>query len=249
MADQPDNLFDNKDGVTPPEVSTPNTTDKYADLLKSIKNERGEQKYDSIDKALEALNHSQTFIPQLKSQLTEKERELDRVKAELGERESVESVVQRLIANKPEEEGNRSANEGLDEQAVMKLVQQTLNQSKQAETIENNVRKVQDALKAKFGDKAGEAVAAKATELGTTPKDLGELASKNPNLILALFNTQGNKSPSITVSSVNLPLEHGKLPELKRPEKSMLSGATTKEQKAFMQQVREQIYARHGIES
>ena len=243
----PANVFGN-DGVTPP-VENTNSVDKYADLLKSIKNENGEQKYDTLEKALEALGHSQTFIPQIKSQLTEKEKELERIKAELEQRESVEEVMQRLIANNQHGEGNPPATSGLDEQAVMKLVQQTLNQSKQSEVIQNNQKLVQEALSKKFGEKASEVVAQKANELGTTPKELGELASKNPNLILALFNTQGHSDPTPTRSSVNISAIPAPRTKLERPQKSILSGATTKDQKAFMEQVRAEVYAKHGIDN
>lgn len=249
MADQPNNIFDGETGK-PPVDNTPQVpVDKYADLLKSIKNENGEQKYDSIEKALEALGHSQAFIPQLKSQLTEKETELQRINAELSQRETVEQVVQRLIANKHDGEGDPPAAKGLDEQAVMRLVQQTLMQTEQSKAVEKNRNTVQEALKAKFGDKAGEAVAQKAAELGTTTKELGDLASKNPNLVLALFNTQGNKEPSITTGNIHLPPTPNKPTELERPQKSLLSGATSREQKDFMQKVRASVYAKHGIDS
>jgi len=247
MADQP-NVFGNE-GVTPPVENNATQIDKYADLLKSIKNENGEQKYDSLEKALEALGHSQTFIPQIKSQLTEKEKELERIKAELAQRESVEEVMQRLIANNQNGEDHPPTANGLDEQAVMKLVQQTLNQTKQSEIIQSNQSKVQEALSKKFGDKASEAVAKKAAELGTTPKELGELASKNPNLILALFNTQGHSDPTPTRSSVNISAIPAPRTKLERPQKSILSGATTKDQKAFMEQVRAEVYAKHGIDN
>lgn len=251
MADQPSSVFTNPEG-TPSEgnvVNTPNTEGKLADLLKSIKNENGEQKYNSVEKALEALGNAQAFIPQLKSQLSEKDQELERIKNELEQRESVEQVVQRLIAKEPKGEGHPPATSGLDEQAVINLVKQTFQQNKQIETVEANRLKVQETLRVQFGDKAGDAVAQKAAELGTTPEELGELASKNPNLVLALFNTQGYKSPTVTVGSHNLPAGLNKPPELKRPEKSLLSGATTKEQKEFMRQVRANVYAKHGIES
>jgi hypothetical protein len=57
MADQPNDDVFNNSGQPPLNTDTNNA--KYADLLKSIKNEDGIQKYDSIDKALEALRHSQ----------------------------------------------------------------------------------------------------------------------------------------------------------------------------------------------
>src|SRR3546814_6053049 len=78
----------------------------------------------------------------------------------------------------------------------MKLVQQTLNQNKQSETIKSNQSKVQEALKAKFGDKAQEAVAAKAAELGVSPSELGDLASKSPAMVLALFQTRSEEHKS-----------------------------------------------------
>src|SRR3546814_3550269 len=80
-----------------------------------------------------------------------------------------------LIANNQHGTDDPPITSGLDEQAVMKLVQQTLNQNKQSETIKSNQSKVQEALKAKFGDKAQEAVAAKAAELGVSPSELGDL--------------------------------------------------------------------------
>src|SRR3546814_1625181 len=124
MPDQGENIFNN---VTPPEGDKQPTppVDKYADLLKSIKNESGEQKYDSIEKALEALGHSQSFIPQIKSQLTEKEQELERVKAELSQRQSVEEVMQRLIANNQHGTDDPPITSGLDEQAVMRSEEHT----------------------------------------------------------------------------------------------------------------------------
>jgi hypothetical protein len=61
MADQP-NVFSSEE--TPQNV--PASTNVFEDQLKQIKNETGEQKYDSVPKALEALQHSQSFIGQLK---------------------------------------------------------------------------------------------------------------------------------------------------------------------------------------
>jgi hypothetical protein len=250
MADQP-NVFDS--GVTPPVVAPILTQDdKVATLLKSIKNENGEQKYDSLDKALEALGHSQQFIPQLKSQLTERETELARVKAELEQRESIEAVVQRLTARESTEDGNLHANVGLDEQAVRKLVEQSLVKTLTDRDVQtqyqSNVSKVQDALIAQYGDKTKEVLAEKAAALGTTPKELGDLAGRNPALVLELFKAQGVHTPNPTVRGRNVePINPQQTEKLKRPEKSLLSGATNKERAEFMQKIKEQVHAKHGI--
>jgi hypothetical protein len=248
MADQPESIFNN----APPEsvaVVPPLNVDKYADLLKSIKNEAGGQKYDSVEKALEALGHSQSFIPQIKTQLSERETELERVKAELAQRESVEEVVQRLIANNQHGTDDPPVSSGLDEQAVMKLVQQTLTQTKQQEVVQSNQKQVQEALKAKFGDKAQEAVATKAAELGVSPSELGDLASKSPAMVLALFQATSQSGSRPTTPGVNIPALRTPQAPVGRPEKSLLSGATNREQKEFMQRVQAEVYAKHGIET
>jgi hypothetical protein len=67
-------------------------------------------------------------------------------------------------------------------------------------------------------------------------------------LVLELFNTSAPKGPTPTTSSVNT---SGFKPQeqdaLKRPEKSLLSGATSKQQAEFMRQIKERVYARNGI--
>ena len=72
MADQPGNIFDEGTGKPPVENKPQVPVDKYADLLKSIKNENGEQKYDSIEKALEALGHSSHLFHSLRVSLLKK---------------------------------------------------------------------------------------------------------------------------------------------------------------------------------
>src|SRR3546814_15410240 len=110
-----------------------------------------------------------------------------------------------LLSNNQHGTDDPPMTSGLYEQAAMKLVQQTLNQNKQSETIKSNQSKVQEALKAKFGDKAQEAVAAKAAELGVSPSELGDLASKSPAMVLALFQTTGQSGPKPTSGSANIP--------------------------------------------
>lgn len=251
MTDQSNSVFD--DGVTTPvDPPKPSTNDKVETLLKSIKNENGEQKYDTLDKALEALGHSQQFIPQIKSQLTEKEKEIERLKAELEQRESIESVVQRLTARQTIVEDDPPAPVGLDEQAVQKLVEQSLGRTleqRDAQTrYQDNVSKVQDALISKFGDKTKEVLAEKAASLGTTPKELGDLAGRNPTLVLELFKAQGvSHTPNPTVRGRNVESTNLKPEELKRPEKSLLRGGSNKDREEFMKQIATNVRAKHGI--
>lgn len=246
MADQP-NVFDTQAVQEP--APAPSSDASYADLLAMIKNEEGKQKYDSLPKALEGLVNAQQYIPQLKTELQQKEAELNELRAKLAQQASVEDVVSRLTAkaNQPEAVAQPAPAGGLDEKAVMSLMEQLLEQRTAASTQAANQAKVQDALTAKYGDKASEVVAQRAQALGTTPQKIGELASQNPSLVLELFNTSAPKGPTPTVSSVNSSGFNAPVPELKKPERSLLGGATSKQQADYMRQIREAVYREHGI--
>lgn len=227
------------------------TTD-YADLLKGIVNEQGQQKYDSLPKALEGLANAQQYIPELKTQLQTKEQELATLRAELEKRAAVEEVVTRLTAQQkePQDQSTPLKSSGLDEQAVLQLVQQALGQAKQQDQAAINQAQVQQALTGKYGDKSREVVEQRAKELGLTPKELGQLASQKPAMVLALFNTQPNAGAKPTTGSVNIPAYHQQeRAQLERPTKSLLSGATSKDQKEYMLKIKQEVYAKHGITS
>lgn len=256
MADQPENIFEAQSQQAPTqEAVAPNTAPQsgvnYADLLNNIKNESGAPKYDSVPKALEALAHSQQFIPQLKAELQNKETELAQLREQLSKTQAVEEVVSRLTQQQQAQVREAPAQaSGLDEAAIANLVINTLQKAKQEESAQGNVLKVQEALTSKFGEKVTEVLDAKARELGTTRQELGVLASKNPNLVLALFGTPTAPAVKPTTSSVNIPASYS--PErqpISRPEKSLLSGATSKEQAEFMRKIKEDVYARHGIQT
>jgi hypothetical protein len=252
MTDQSSNVFNQevKQPEAQPASNALSPDASYADLLAMIKNEEGKQKYDSLPKALEGLVNAQQFIPQLKTELQQKEAELVELRSKLAQQASVEEVVSRLTAQaqQPKAQDTPSQASGLDEQAVMNLVQQTLAQREQQSVSASNSAQVQSALVAKYGDKAGEMVAQRAAALGTTTQKLGELASQNPQLVLELFNTSASKGPTPTTTSVNTsgfnaPVSN----ELKKPERSLLGGATAKQQTEYMRLIREKVYRDNGI--
>ncbi|MNS07733.1 hypothetical protein D3C72_391840 [compost metagenome] len=246
MTDQ--SVFNNDQPATPPN-DTPAQPNAYEDLLKTIVNEQGQPKYANVNEALKALQHSQTYIPEIKTQLTQREQEVLRLQAELEQRQSLEDVVSRLAKpNQPDVRDHQSAASGLDESAVMKLVQQQLERNQQMSAAQANQAQVEQALKAKYGDKTADVVKQRASELGLTPQALGELSSKSPQAVLALFNTQGTHSPQPTRSSVNIPPNRQPdSPPLDRPAKSLLTGASTKEQMEYMAKIRQKVYDENGI--
>lgn len=235
--------------ATKPQDTTQGQPNAYEDLLKTIVNEQGQPKYANLGEALKALQHAQGYIPEIKTQLTAREQEVLRLQAELEQRQSIEDVVSRLAKpNQSDVRDNPPPTSGLDESAVMRLVQETLERQAQLSAAQTNQAQVEQALKAKFGDKTKEVVQQRAAELGLTTQALGELSSKSPQAVLALFNTQGTHNPQPTRSSVNIP--PNRLPDspaLERPTKSLLSGASTKEQMEYMAKVRQKVYDDNGI--
>lgn len=249
MTDQ--SVFNEQAPATqPPAVQQQAAPNAYEDLLKGIKNEQGLPKYATLDEALKALQHSQEYIPQVKTQLSQKDEELAQLRAKLEQAANLEEVVSRLTKpTQPDTKDDRPNVNGLDESAVMKLVQQQLERNQQTLSAQSNQQQVENALKAKYGDKTVDVVKQRAAELGLTPQALGELSSKSPQAVLALFNTQGPQGPKTTTSSVNTSGFNQQQPALERPTKSLLTGASTKEQAAYMAKIREDVHRKNGIDN
>lgn len=223
----------------------------FANQLMDIKNEKGEPKYANLSVALDALKHSQEFIPQLQAQKAQYEAELAQLKEELAKRSAVEDVVARLSSQRQPEvpQPTSEATKVLDETQIQDLMMRTLTQREQAQVAQSNTLEVSNALTAKFGDKAKEVVDAKAKELGLTPQQLGKLAESSPKAVLSWFNTSYSSAPSGSPvrSSVHLPSTAPEQ-ELKRPEKSLLAGASSKDVMEFMRKVKEDVYRKNGID-
>ena len=238
-----DNVFNSGEPKVPEAPKTPETP---SDPLASILNENGEPKYKTVDDALKALAHSQAFIETLKTEKSTVESELNTLRESASKAATIEEVLKKLSA-KDEPEAPKVETPpvgGLSEEAVAELVRSQLAGLESAKAQATNVEKVQNTLKQKFGEKTVEVVRAKAQELGITPEKLGELSSSSPDLVLALFGSKPSSAP--TTGSVHIP-NHTPQSELERPTKSLLIGASGKEQKEYMKKVKDEIYKKHGI--
>jgi vacuolar-type H+-ATPase subunit I/STV1 len=230
-------------------VATPNEGATPVDLLASITDENGRPKYDSVEKAIEALSHSQTHIRTLEAESKVKDDLIQSLKTEAEKANSLESVIQQLTNEKTSTEQQATPQtSGLTEQHVLDLVKRSLQEQKTTEVAVNNVKTVNDKLVNKYGEKASEVIQNKAKELNTTPEALKNLSASNPNLVLALFGDKAS-TPSPSVSSVNISGQPTPSNEIKRPEVSILSGrgATLNNQIDLMKQIRAKVYAKHGI--
>lgn len=197
----------NGGAATPPNGQS---HDPIADLLGSIKNERGEPKYRDLPTALEALRHSQEFIPQVKTQLEEKEKKLAELAAENARLKTVEETLARLTSpgQPPQTTPVQNQNNGLSAEAVAELVTKTLTQ-REAEAIQKaNISQVVAKASEVFGAEAQKVFYEKAKEVGLSAEQINNLAKQSPQAVFNLLGmTQSTKPnggfPNPTQGSIN----------------------------------------------
>ncbi len=236
--------------VPPPNTVAPVNPDPLADKLMKIVDANGRPKYDSVEKALEALNHSQTHIQQLEAEAQARKTELEQIRSRAAQADALEAVIERLQPNTPPVKIETPTNTGLSEEATIAQLEKVLEKRELAKKAEENFKAVNNQLLAKFGNdpvKAKEAVATKAAELGITVADLAALSSKSPAAVLAYFGETPRTVQPVT-PSLNTPITPPSNDEgLKPPTKSLLLGSTSREQREYMKKIKEEVYKKHGI--
>lgn len=187
-------LFEQK--ATPEAPQNPATNgNALNDLLSSIKNEQGQQKYNSIEDALKGLQHAQGYIQEVKqerntfmTQLKAKEEEASRV-------QELERIVADLT-QRQEQSAKKPDAPKFDEESISNLVKNQLASARQEEQQASNRTLVRKALVDKLGEeKAAELFNHKADELGFSPERLTQLASENPKAVLAMLGVNGEGAP------------------------------------------------------
>lgn len=244
MTDQ-SNLFNQPIPAVDQQQPTAPVQDPLQDLLASIKNEQGQPKYKDIPTALGALNHSQAFIDQLKAEKQQQEAELARLKAELDKRAAVEDVVSRLAQGTSN--AGTTNTEVLTPEQIAAIVTKQLEADRMRTTQVTNLQTVNQTLIQRFGDKAGEVLSNKAKELGITVQQIGQLAEQSPQAVLAYFPV-AQQQPA-TSSGLNTSAFQGapSSTDIPAPSKSMLSGASSKDQAAYMAEIRKAIHDKYGV--
>lgn len=215
-------------GVANPQPSNDNTS--FADLLGNIKNEKGEPKYRDLPTALDALRHSQEFIPQLRNENDTLKRELEDLRAQVTKLNTVEETLQRLTSTQQQQPPQ--AAQGLDEKSIAELVNRTLTAKEQEAIKKSNIQTVVNAMQSRLGVDAEKTFYSKAAELGMQPADINSLAASNPKAVLKLLGIEDvqttHKVVTPTTSGVNTSGYQQKPDTLVRKnDKPVLIGATS----------------------
>lgn len=196
-------------------------------LLGEIKNERGEPKYKSLPDALNALKHSQEYIPQLTTQLAQKDSELETARAAAARIEELERSIQALT--RPSDTPV-TPTVGMTEEQVAEFVNRTLSANQAEAKRRENGGAVASALQAKFGQDAEKQFNAKAEELGIPVAELHALAGKSPKAVLAYFQLVPAATGAPPASTTNTAaVQPHQDTYVTRNKNSALIGATTEE--------------------
>jgi hypothetical protein len=198
------------------------------DKLKLLLREDGTPKYESVDKAIDALIHSQEHIKKLEEERERERENLSKMQAQEERLRELENTFKSLSEKKTESAPNTTAREEVDSAKLEDLISKTLADRQVKEATVKNINTVSDILSQKFGDRVIEVVTAKTKELGITVDRLKEMAGESPNLVLTLFNEKPRTSPSSSIeSSVRLPLNQKQAIERPKLDKPLMSGAPT----------------------
>lgn len=205
MSDQTSIFNKDSSEETPPvNNQTPTPNDQLANLLTDIRNEKGEQKYRSVEDALYALKHSQEYIPELSSKLKQQEQELIAAKQAAEKIAELERVVKALTEQNEPPKQNTPANEMTSEK-VAELVSSVLSQRETEQVKQGNIKTVVDNVKSAFGEKADEIFYGKAAELGMSAEQFNNMAATSPKAVLKLLGLENQQQPhSLNTASSTL---------------------------------------------
>lgn len=230
-----------------------NTVD-FADQLSQILNEEGKPKYKDVETALAALKASQEYIPTIKQEKEELEKTVEQLRVELSKRTALQEVVDKLKQEKePQEtmqEQPTNTNQALTPEQIQEMLEQYVPQileKRQEQTVaQQNILAVDKKLKEFYGENVETAVKTKAESLGLSIQDLEALSAKSPASVLELLGVKETKPAGRSLqSSVVIP-PVTKPSESLKPDKSMLLGATGKEQAEYLRSLRENVLRKHG---
>ncbi len=203
MPDQ-DSIFNKENnGGTPPQNNgnggnsgAPDSSNQLATLLGSITNEKGEQKYKSVEDALVGLKNAQEYIPGLKETLAQKEARIAALEQTAAKVASLEEALTKLTQQQPTE----TKQSGPSEEDIARLVENAIHKTETVKKQRENISVVTKAISDKFGDKSETEFYSKAAELGLSKEEMNALAAKSPNAVLGLFGITDKGVPQRTGS-------------------------------------------------
>ena len=133
------------------------------------------KKFSNKESLAKGKLESDTYIEHLENQVKEQ-------KEELGKRDTAEEIAKQLRNERQPESTPTQVDTppSLTKESVADIVRTTMTDLESSRTVRENVLEAQLKFKEVHGDKADEVLNTKASELGMTKEQLGDIAGKSP---------------------------------------------------------------------
>ena len=239
---------ENKEGSTQNPPTGVTSENPLADLLGSIKNERGEVKYKDVESALIGLKNAQEFIPTLQKSVAERDAELAALRAKADRAAELERVIESLTSGKSGEPPPASSSPQKTDIDIPALIEATLAKRDKQQVATTNVNSVISTVKCAFGDKAEEVFYNKAKEIGMSVAEFNALAASSPKAVLTMLGiSEGKSSFGTTPTSVNssgfVPTKDSLITRNKNP---VLVGATSEDVSRELSAAKQMVVELHN---
>ncbi len=221
------------DGGSPAPEAQKVTQDKpeYSEFLQAITNQEGKPKYKTVADALIGAAKAQEHIQRIEQENAELRGVTKKV-------ETLEALIQRL------ETGKGSDQPVTQIEDPEKLVLSVMEKRERVRQEQANREQVLNALKSKFGDKTDDVLGTKAKDLGMSVAELGALAARSPQAVLAYF-PDVKVAPTVQGTVNTQALQPGKT-ETKAPD-NIMWGANTKDVVNFFRQIKSEVNEKYGL--
>lgn len=172
------------------------TTPKTFEIPTEVQELVGEgKKYKSPEDALKSVPHAQQHIQTLEQELAEAREELTKRKTTQELIDEIKSGIPTTATTVPVE--------GINQDNLMDLVNQTLSIREQQAKAKSNADIVAKQFTNQYGDQAEATYNSIAKDLGLTIPQLNELSAKSPRVVLKAAGLQTASAPSRIEGDVN----------------------------------------------
>ena len=226
-------------------------------LLDQFKTESGDRKYKTIEDALKALAHSQNHIQTLEQEAKESRDKITQLGAKVQESETIDNFLKRYeeqSSNKQDTTVSPTNEKGvsLKEEDIISLVRNQLDQDSAKKVAQQNIDRVQSTLLEQAENdpaKVTTLISEVSKQLNTTPDALKDLASRNPDIVLRLFNTKGTKNSDVDTEVNSMNMDNQSDPLASIPKNLLTGGHSSKTMQEAWNLVKAKTYKDLGVET
>jgi hypothetical protein len=176
-----------------PNAAVPNQ-DPNADVLSSILNSSGSQKYASVNDALNSIAPAQTHISSIETEAAAKDVKIAELEAKLSSSTSMEDMIKQVMdaSNTPEAPAETAPVQSLTSDQVLEIIQA----NEAGKVKQTNLTMVADIINTKYGDKNKEFLGGELKRLGLGESTFKDLMETSPTAALSLIGLSGSATPT-----------------------------------------------------